>query len=103
MEEQKKFYEVLAKPELTEYKDAWIMVKHQPYLVKIPISDFDTFRKLAYDKILYRLREKSSTAKKGRPLKYHYSNKIEANKCYYQAFKEKIARLARNEPQQTSA
>ena len=94
MDDQKKLYDVLVKPEYTEYKYVWIMVKHQPYLVKIPTSYFNTFRKLAYDKILYRLKEKSSPANKGRPLKYHYTNKIEASKCYYQAFKEKIARLA---------
>ena len=89
MEEQKKFYDLMVNPKVNEYKDTWIMVKHQPYLVKIPTSDFVAFRKLAYDKISYRLREKSTSAKKGRPLKYHYSNKCEANKCYYKAFKEK--------------
>jgi len=105
MDESKKFYDIVMKPEYgNEYKEAWLMVKHHPYIVKIPITPiklFDAFRKLAYDKILYRLKEKTSPEKtspmkkRGRPLKYHYKDKQEASHFYYEAFKAKIARLAK--------
>ena len=54
----KRFYDILVKAQYTVYKDVWLMIKHQPYLIKMPVStnkSYDYFRRLAYAKIIYHL------------------------------------------------
>lgn len=57
MEQSKKFYDILVKSEYKDYYDVWIMVRHQPYLVRIPVTDkpYNELRELATNKIRYRL------------------------------------------------
>jgi hypothetical protein len=86
MEQYKKFCDILMKPEYTEYKDAWIMIRHEPYVIKMPVTTnktYDDFPRLAYAKIIYHLEHTSPTkVKQGRPRKYNYKDKSEANHLY---------------------
>ena len=53
-----------------------MLIRHQPYLIKIPVTpdkSYSDLRKLANAKILYRL-EHPSPVKQGRPRKYQYEN-----------------------------
>ena len=88
MEQTKKFYDIIVKPEYKEYNDVWIMVKRQPYLVRLPVIDKTYLRELAIGKIHYRL-ENPSPKKRGAKRKYQYKDKYEANRLYQKAFKAK--------------
>lgn len=95
-EPSKKFLDILVKPAYKQYAEVWMLIRHQPYLIKIPVTPDKSnseLRKLANAKILYRL-EHPSPVKQGRPLKYHYENKREANRLYQEAFQAKKLRLA---------
>ena len=61
MEYSKKFDNILVKPEYKEYKDVWMMIRHQPYLVQFPIIDkpYNELREFANNKIHYRLEHPS--------------------------------------------
>ena len=55
-------------------------------------KSYDDFRRLAYAKIIYHLEHPSPTkVKQGRPRKYNYKYKSEANHFYYEAFKAKLS------------
>ena len=90
MEQSKKFYDILVKPEYKEYNEVWMMIRHQPYLVRVPVIDkpYNELRELATNKIRYRL-EHPSPQKRGAKRKYQYKDKYEANRLYQKAFKAK--------------
>ena len=91
MEQSRKFYDILVKPEYKEYKDVWMMIRHQPYLVQFPITTdkpYNELRELATNKIHYRL-EHPSPHRRGAKRKYQYKDIYEANKLYQKAFKAK--------------
>ena len=96
MEQVKKFYDILVKAQYTVYNDVWLMIKHKPYLIKMPVTtnkSYDDFRRLAYAKIVYHLEHTSPTkVKQGLPRKYNYIDKSESNHLYYEAFKAKLAK-----------
>ena len=57
MEVDRKFIDIIVKPDYTgEYKEITVKVKHNPYIVKIPVEgDIKKNRELATTKIEYRL------------------------------------------------
>ena len=72
-----------------------MLVRHQPYLIRMPVTADKTYsdlRKLANTKILYHL-DHQSPVKQGHPLKYHSKDKREANRIYQEAFQAKKLRL----------
>lgn len=80
MEESKRFYEVIWKPEYSQYEDVWITVKGNDYLIKVPIVVGKTMNymlKFASIKISYRLKHQNSLVKQGRPRKYQYTTEQE--------------------------
>ena len=87
MEQSKKLYDILVKPIYTIYNDVWVMVRKQPYLVRIPVTEKKNIRELAFNKIRYHL-EHPSPQKRGPKPKYQYKNKQEANKIYNKVWKE---------------
>ena len=88
MENFKRFYNILTKPIYSSYKEAWMLVKHQPYLVQIPITTEESYKNLrqrANAKILYYLNRQNPSPTRGRPRKYQYKTQSEANHFWYEA------------------
>ena len=68
MESDRKFIDIIVKPDYTgEYKEIIVKVKHNPYVVKIPVEgDMKKKRELATTKIEYRLEHPDVKSCRGR-------------------------------------
>src|SRR5271157_4588168 len=90
MELSKKFYDILVKPEYKEYNEVCMIIRRQPYLGRMPVTDkpYIELRELATAKIHYRL-EHPSPQKRGAKRKYQYKDKYEANRIYQEIWKAK--------------
>ena len=68
MEDFKIFYNILTKPIYSSYKEAWMLVKHQPYIVQIPITTYKTYASLdtigKFEDTLYFESKKSKSYKR---------------------------------------
>ena len=91
MEINKKFLDIIMKPHYKPLKEICMLVRGQPYIVRIPDNGkpINILRELANTKIRYKF-DHPSPVKQGRPLKYNYNNKQEALRCYYEARKSKL-------------
>jgi hypothetical protein len=92
MDLNKKFYDIIVKPEYKDYKYICIKIRGYPYLVRMPENTgkaYKELRELATQKIHYRLEHTSPPQKRGAKRKYEYKDKYEANRIYQQTWKSK--------------